>query len=198
MSAQLTCADCFAVFPSDFELLSHRLTQCETSNELSFDRTAEKSLFNKPFEPVLQPPMGTRCESCGKRFDTVRELRHHKKYICMLAINTEPTENIEGATCDSCGKHFSLKHNLYRHQRSGCKGRPKVESNTTKYGIRTHSSLFCCRLCTTSFNTEDALKFHKQNQCHIRKKYSCQDCGTSFANSSNMYRHRKLHCLNRK
>uniref|UniRef100_A0A1Q3EWZ2 Putative c2h2-type zn-finger protein n=1 Tax=Culex tarsalis TaxID=7177 RepID=A0A1Q3EWZ2_CULTA len=94
---------------------------------------------------------------------------------------TEQKDEVDGKReCSKCGL---LVHNLQQH---------KHKDKSCNQPNPTPVSKHVCGICNRTFSKRVLLKYHVNHHTGERP-YKCQECDKSFANPTNLYRHKQIH-----
>jgi hypothetical protein len=109
------------------------------------------------------------CDTCGKKFYSVRNLNTHIK---MTHLKLRPY------VCEFCNSKFSSSHAMKTHRRQ--------HTNETPYR---------CEVCGEGFRQRVSLKSHQKSKHNIVEKKTCKCtvCGKGFASKVALYTHQRLH-----
>uniref|UniRef100_A0A8C0GXG1 Uncharacterized protein n=1 Tax=Chelonoidis abingdonii TaxID=106734 RepID=A0A8C0GXG1_CHEAB len=132
-------------------------------------------------------PMGERsntCAECGEKFS------RHSRLISCQRIHTQK----QPYECCECGKTFAQSSTLIKHH--------KVQTGEKPYEcceIHTGDKPYKCCECGKTFTLSSTLtRTHtgeKPYECWEcgKKPYECWECGKTFAWSSNLSSHQRIH-----
>ena len=110
-----------------------------------------------------------KCSYCEKKFETKRELVHHK-------YNHQSNSKY---SCQVCNKVFTSHEGLSRHSRVHQRGKKPVK----------------CKLCKQSFSMKLDLEEHHRD-CHLEQKaFRCKVCGAEFSWEENLQKHQRMHMV---
>lgn len=116
---------------------------------------------------IGQPGPGSEyvCETCGRGFNRIANLRLH--------VSTHSLERPH--VCVTCGAAFKSAANLIVHK---------------KFHAETRSHV--CVTCNKTFATTSDLDRHSRVHTGVRP-YTCSTCGKAFKGSANLSRHQDVH-----
>ncbi|KAL4220359.1 hypothetical protein ACF0H5_020765 [Mactra antiquata] len=119
-----------------------------------------------------------QCDSCGKIYHRYDSFRLHKKVACNK--EEKEIEELRVHPCDICGLSFKSMHHVSAHKRGVHLDAPEV-----------------CHICGTICKNKRALVSHQKRHDINNKKYSCEDCGKAFFNSTILKQHIRTHTKER-
>lgn len=108
------------------------------------------------------------CDTCGKGFKTIKQLRNHK------AIHNRREGVVEH--CEVCGRSFNSNRMLRNH------------INTVHNKVRP----YMCSECGHTAANRSSLKMHLRQHTGDRP-YKCEECDYSSADHNSLRRHKKRH-----
>ncbi|XP_033747980.1 uncharacterized protein LOC117332988 [Pecten maximus] len=112
------------------------------------------------------------CKDCGKQFPIPRGLHQHRKFFHIIEGNFP---------CEHCGKCFFNKFKLKNHMRN-------------KHSGKEHK----CNVCKKVVGSQNALNRHRKSHTREGYKFTCDRCGKSCRDNSNLRSHMLTHVKARK
>ncbi|XP_060068698.1 uncharacterized protein LOC132548822 [Ylistrum balloti] len=112
------------------------------------------------------------CKDCGKQFPIPRGLQQHRKFFHIVEGNFP---------CEHCGKSFFNKFKLRNHMRN-------------KHSGKEHR----CEICNKVVGSQNALNRHRKSHTQEGYKFTCDRCGKSCRDNSNLRSHMLTHIKARK
>ncbi|XP_021370492.1 uncharacterized protein LOC110461369 [Mizuhopecten yessoensis] len=107
------------------------------------------------------------CKDCGKQFPIPRGLQQHRKFFHIVEGNF---------ACEHCGKCFFNKFKLRNHMRNKHSGKE-----------------FRCEVCKKVVGSRNALNRHRKSHTEEGYKFTCDRCGKSCRDNSNLRSHMITH-----
>ena len=200
-----TAWNCTATFPTQKELLDHKLADHGMSRETASNWTCEEcgKIFKSKGELKMHmrrhnPDKNFVCNECGKKFKRETGLKYH-----ILGFH----KGILNYSCDECGKsevspaalavHKRNKHMAGEHMAT-CQVCGQVCHN--KYTLTRHMTrhtderkFFCpWEGCGKKFRMAEVLKCHEKLHIGI-KDYQCPMCPKQFMQQQQLTYHIKRH-----
>lgn len=139
--------------------------QCEHCDKTFFNEEDYMSHLNADH---LKHP----CDDCSQRFLTREALQEHintehLKHVCSYCENEK-----RFATEDALTNHINREHLKYPCTKCDLRFPSKADLNKHIKENHPTQQTFKCDLCNESFDTEDALKWHKAHA----PQYKCEEC----------------------
>ncbi|XP_033221799.1 zinc finger protein 761-like isoform X2 [Belonocnema kinseyi] len=129
------------------------------------------------------------CDLCGQQYQTKREMIFHMK-----SFHTR-----RRFKCNICFETFAFQQNCYAHIKNkharlrDFKRFVRRISRKKKKGNRKNSGKLTCYLCGKQYKTKQGLSYHVES-AHVRIKYKCQICSSTFVNQVYCFAHvKKIH-----
>ena len=172
------CPDCNYCIPANTTLARHRLFNHDIIKkcmecEMTFDNTGDLKAHERKAHFRMKYYQKVSCEICGAEM-AKNNIKEHKR-----RMHGDPNE-IKTHICDQCGKGFAAHSKMLRHR------------------VLHWEKKFLCSVpgCDKAFHFEkgrSSLEEHF-NDVHLNiRPYSCDVCGSSFANNRNLVKHRLIH-----
>ncbi|XP_045211538.2 zinc finger protein 708-like isoform X1 [Mercenaria mercenaria] len=211
---KFACAheDCNKAFPTEDKLEQHMLVHGERSFMCSICGKICTSKGNFHIHmSVHNSERNFECDVCKKTFKTKDVLNKHKRihgntrqYCCeicgwgfnqsgSLRKHMDSHLNIKRHQCDICLKKFSNKASLTNH---------KLQSNHFVAGDNKDTENVMkakkCEYCDKLFPPNSLYMYKRHVIIHTGvKPYTCDYCGKSFSDRSNLKYHRLIHLENK-
>ncbi|XP_035683644.1 oocyte zinc finger protein XlCOF22-like [Branchiostoma floridae] len=140
------------------------------------------------------------CEHCGKCFTSKRDAKKH-----ILRIHSNWRETAKLHFCSVCHKSFLEKSNMLKHVNAVHAGNRPFPCDQCQYRGKNKRDLqrhqnrhmeqkpFSCLICNKSYNSSEALNYHKRAHHGMDKVYKCTDCATEFHVREAYNHHMKSH-----
>ncbi|XP_078604553.1 uncharacterized protein LOC144878141 [Branchiostoma floridae x Branchiostoma japonicum] len=140
------------------------------------------------------------CEHCGKCFTCQRDAKKH-----ILRMHSNWRETAKRHFCSVCNKSFLEKSTMLKHVNAvhadhrpypcdQCEYRGKNKRDLQRHQNRHMADKpFSCLFCDKSYNSNEALNYHKRAHHGMDKVYKCTDCTTEFHVREAYNHHMKSH-----
>ncbi|XP_071528561.1 uncharacterized protein [Panulirus ornatus] len=157
-------------------LIDMELHKCDKCDYKSYSYSKLMNIHHK----IHSDERPSLCDTCGKRFKTVKQLRNHK------ALHMKKSEAPQHQ-CEICQRVFSDKRMLHNHQEFVHKkvkpflcnycGYSTASRSTLKMHMRQHTGEkpFACEICKYRTSDHNSLRRHKMQHTGVRP-YRCPYC----------------------
>jgi len=112
-----------------------------------------------------------RCDECGKRFPTKKDLGRHRR-----TVHRKCTKDHRPWKCDLCDVFFTLESALLLHRES----------------VHLHPKKHVCNICDKSFKSASSLRGHVRRH-QGNGDYKCEVCEKEFFTYSELRTHKVKH-----
>ncbi|KFB52456.1 zinc finger protein 542 [Anopheles sinensis] len=129
----------------------------------------------------------TTCSTCGKKFNSISELKNHRRFECDLDKFIFKRLANERLKCCGCSAEFDNLDLLRDH--SNTVHKPDLDDDSADPLDWKH---FVCNICYRRFKSRSILLDHKQRP-YRTKDYQCVHSGKSFRDRYTLDDHERVH-----